>query len=64
VKENIVEFLKGTQEVVRGQPGKDTDLARYIAEAVVKRTRDVRQAIQVAKLCDTPEEVDRFEASA
>ena len=43
------------------QLSKKPDLARYLAERVVLRTKDVRQAIQVAKLCDTPEEVDRFE---
>ena len=36
-------------------------LARCIAERVVLRTEDVHQAIQVAKLCDYPEDVDRFE---
>ena len=35
--------------------------ARYIAERVVLRTKDVRQTIQVAKLCDSPEEVGRVE---
>ena len=49
------------QEVITGQLGKDPDLARYVAERVL-RTKDVRQAIQVAKLCDSREEVDRFEA--
>ena len=49
------------QEVNSGQLGKGRDLARYVAERVVLRTRDIRQATQVAKLCDSPEEVDRFE---
>ena len=47
--------------MITGQLGKDPDLARYGAERVVLRTKDVRQAIQVAKLCESPEEVDRFE---
>ncbi len=55
------EFLGVAQDVITGQLGKDPDLARYVAERVVLRTKDVRQAIQVAKLCDSPEEVDRFE---
>ncbi len=55
------EFLEVAEAVITKQHGKDAALARYIAEAVVKRTRDVRQAVQVAKLCDTQEEVDRFE---
>ena len=46
------------------QLGKDEELARYIAERVASRTRDVRQAIHVAELCDTREEVDRFEDGA
>ena len=58
------EFLKAAQEVITGQLGEDPDLARYVAERVVLPTRDVRQAIQVAKLCDSPEEVDRFEGGA
>ena len=52
------------QEVITGQLGKDPDLAHYVAERVVLRTEDVRQAIQVAKLYDSPEEVDRFEGGA
>ena len=50
------------QKVINGQLGKDPDLARYVAERVVLRSKGVRQAIQVAKLCDSPEEVDRFES--
>ncbi len=58
------EFLEVAQEVIIGQLGKDPALPRYVAERVVLRTKDVRQAIQVAKLCDSPEEVDRFEGGA
>ena len=50
--------------MISGPLGKDQDLARYIAERLSRRTRDVRQAIHVAQLCDTEEEVDRFEAGA
>jgi len=57
------EFLEVAQEVIISQLGKDPDLARYVAERVVLRTKDVRQAIQVAKLCDSPKEVDRFEGA-
>jgi Holliday junction DNA helicase RuvB len=56
----IAEFLEVAGSVLI-QMGKPLDLARYIAMKVSLRTRDVRQAIQVAKLCDTDEEVDRFE---
>ena len=55
------EFLEVAREVITGQLGKDPDLACYVAERVVLRAKDVRQAIQVAKLCDSPEEVDWFE---
>ncbi len=58
------EFLEVAEAVITGQLGKDRDLARYVAERVVLRTKDVRQAIQVAKLCDSPEEVDRYEGGA
>ena len=37
----------------------DHEGARHVADRVVLRTKDVRQAVQVAKLCGTPEEVDR-----
>lgn len=49
------EFLDVAQEVITGQLGKDPDLACCVARRVVLRTKDVRQAIQVAKLCDSPE---------
>ena len=38
------EFLEVTQQVITGRLGKDPDLARYVAEQVVLRTKDVRQA--------------------
>ena len=34
---------------------KGPDLARYVADRLALRMKDVRQAIQVAKLCDSPE---------
>ncbi|MEK7847706.1 MAG: hypothetical protein AAB270_02150, partial [Chloroflexota bacterium] len=46
--------------VITRQMGKDASLAQYIAEKVALATADVRQAIHVAQLCDTQEEVDRF----
>ena len=58
------EFIEVAVAVVTGRLGKDEGLARYIAEQVSRRTRDVRQAIHVAQLCDTLEEVDRFEEIA
>ncbi len=48
--------------VLTQQLGKEPALAEYIARRVGQRTRDPRQAIQLAKLVDTEEEVDRFEA--
>jgi hypothetical protein len=58
------EFVEVAVAVITGPLGKDPDLARYIAERVSHRTRDVRQAIHVAQLCDSQEEVDRFESGA
>jgi len=58
------EFVEVAVTVINGQLGKNQDLARYIAEQVSRRTRDVRQAIHVAQLCDSQEEVDRFESGA
>jgi hypothetical protein len=55
------EFWEVAGEVITRQLDKDSDLARYVAERVELRTEDARQAIQIAKLCDSPEEVDRFE---
>ena len=57
-------FVEVAVAVITGPLGKDPGLARYIAERVSHRTRDVRQAIHVAQLCDTQEEVDRFESGA
>ena len=51
------------EAVITGQLGKDPDVARYIAEQVVLRTKDVRQTIRVAKLCDSQEAVERFEGT-
>ncbi|KKL73672.1 hypothetical protein LCGC14_2072540 [marine sediment metagenome] len=55
------DFIEVAVSVITGQLGKSESLARYIAEQVVKRTKDVRQAIQLGKLVDTEDEVDRFE---
>ena len=54
--------METPEQVITGQLGKDPDLARYVAQRVVLRTKDVCQAVQVAKHCDSPEEVDRFES--
>lgn len=58
------EFIEVAAAVISGPLGKDADLAHYIAERLSRRTGDVRQAIHVAQLCDTRDEVDRFEAEA
>ncbi|MDP3064780.1 MAG: hypothetical protein Q8O40_16510 [Chloroflexota bacterium] len=54
------EFIRVAVAVITRQVGRDASLAQYIAERVAQRTTDVRQAIHVAQLCDTPDEVDRF----
>ncbi|MFC1935973.1 hypothetical protein ACFLX9_04410 [Chloroflexota bacterium] len=58
------DFVGVAVAVITGRLGKDEDLAHYIAEQVSQRTRDVRQAIHVAQLCDSRKEVDRFESEA
>jgi len=58
------EFVEVAISVITKQLGKDEELARYIAERVSRRTRDVRQAIHAGELCETREEVDRFEDGA
>lgn len=58
------EFIDVVVSVLTQQLGKDPALAEYIARRVAQRTRDPRQAIQLAKLVDSEEEVDRFEDGA
>jgi MoxR-like ATPase len=58
------QFVEVAVAVITGQMGKDAGLARYITERVALRTLDVRNAIHVAQLCETQEEVDRFEMGA
>ena len=48
------EFLDVAQEVIPGRLGKNPNLARYVAERMVLRTKNVRQTIRVAKICDSP----------
>ena len=55
------EFVDVVVSVVIQQLGKDRKLAKNIARRVAQRTRDPRQAIQLAKLVDSEEELDRFE---
>ncbi|KKN22114.1 hypothetical protein LCGC14_0918620 [marine sediment metagenome] len=56
----LQEFVDVATTVITSM-GKEPNLAQYIAERVAVRTRDVRQAIQLAKLVDSREDVDRFE---
>ena len=58
------EFIVVAVAVMTQQLGKDPALADYLARKVAQRTRDVRQAVQLSKLVDSREEVDRFEAGA
>jgi Holliday junction DNA helicase RuvB len=58
------EYLEVAVAIITRQMGKDQDLAEYIARQVGSKTRDVRQAVQVAKLVDSKEEVDRFIAGS
>ena len=61
---NEKEFIEVAVVVITQHLGKDKDLAECIAQRVVQRTRDVRQAVQLAKLVESREEVDRFEDGA
>ncbi len=56
------EFIEVAVAVITQQLGKDQDLAEYVAWRLAQRTRDVRQAVQLARLVESKEEVDRFEA--
>lgn len=58
----LAQFIEVAVTVITSL-GKDPDLARYIAERVALRTRDVRQAISLSKLIDTKDELDRYSAS-
>lgn len=49
------------QKVITRQLDKDPDLALYVAERLVLRTKDVHHAIQVAKSCYSLKEVDQYE---
>ena len=55
------EFVNVVVSVLTQQLGKEPALAEYIARRVGQRTCDPRQAILLAKLVHTEEEVDRFE---
>lgn len=55
------EFIDVVVSVLTQQLGKDPKLAEHIARRVAERTLDPRQAIQLAKLVDSEDEVDRFE---
>ncbi len=54
------EFIEVAIAVITRHLGKDPKLAEHIARRVVQRSRDVRQAVQLAKLVETRGEVDRF----
>ncbi|MDP2728428.1 MAG: hypothetical protein Q8P59_12920 [Dehalococcoidia bacterium] len=56
----LQEFIEVSTKVITDM-GKDAGLARYIAEKVALRTRDVRQAVLVGNIVESKEEVDRFE---
>lgn len=62
----IVRFLrydeKEYEEVVKKlleDEGKSEELVNYIIEKTIRK-RDVRNALKLAKLCDSKEEVDKF----
>ena len=54
------EFLKVSIPLLVDREGVDENLAKYIAESLVSFTRDVRDAIKVARLAKSKEDVDRI----
>jgi len=53
------EFIKVAKNVLVMREGVDEELAEYIARKVVKFSRDVRDAVKIARLSKTKEDVDR-----
>ncbi|MFQ6077508.1 MAG: AAA family ATPase, partial [Candidatus Bathyarchaeia archaeon] len=51
------EFVEVAVKVLTLREGVDKDLAKYIAERLSRRTRDVREAVRLARLVGTKEEV-------
>jgi len=54
------EFIKVAKNVLVMREGVDEELAEYIAKKVVKFSRNVRDAIKLARLSKTKEDVDKW----
>ena len=54
------EFTEVVVRVLTSREGKTEELAKYIADKLSLTTRDPRDAVQVSRLCNTQEEVDRL----
>jgi len=54
------EFKQVVVGVLVKREGVSQELAEYIAEKLVKRTKDVRDAVRLARICKTKEEVDEL----
>jgi len=54
-------FREVAERVLVGREGADPELARYLAERCLRElgTRDPREAVRLARLCRTKEDVDR-----
>lgn len=52
------EFEDVVQRILVTREGVENELARYIAESMSKITKDVREAVGISRICDTPEDVD------
>ncbi len=52
------EYKRIVERMLPAVEGTDEALAAYIAEITAKFTRDIREAIRYARMCDTKEEVD------
>jgi len=53
------EFIAAATKVIVDREKADRELATYIAERTWEVSRDVREAVRIAKICKTREEVDR-----
>lgn len=57
------EFREIVAGLVVRELGKDRAFGEYVADTVGRRSSDVRQALHVARLCNTPAEVDHLEVT-
>jgi len=54
------EFEEIVQRILTTREDVEPDLARYIAKSMSKITKDVREAVGISRVCDSPEDVDNI----